>query len=80
MDLCFGNDTDEICTNCDISRFTEEGDTKNLQFEKWDENMSKKQRLEFLIEQGLAEDRAWDLATMDAADVPESRIEQLEVE
>jgi hypothetical protein len=79
MDICIGNDTDVICTTCNVSRFTEDEYAVNLTYKKWDDQMSKEERMKFLKGECLcSDDCAFELAGREAEDLPENYIEQLD--
>jgi hypothetical protein len=68
------------CSNLSVSRFEEDGESKNLSYEKWDENMSRVDRMQFLMQEcGVSEDDAYELADKDACDISDEYFENLEV-
>lgn len=66
--------------SCDQTGFEVDSDVEisNLQWERWDERMSKEDRIKFLKGIGCSDDCAYEIAARESYDVPEEWMMQLE--
>jgi len=76
LDVTF-DDGAVICTDLTVNRFEVGEDTLDMNAHKWDEEMSKKQRMEFLLDIGCTDDCAYDVAGMESHHVREEWLSQV---